>query len=187
MRERELKEWLSQPRTALVQAVADGVREHVAQLRSQDVDFYGYALAPGEPPDVRSIVVVTNTEADIKLPRSDDMYRYYRYSVDEWANWEHGGFAAANALLAESNRQFASLHSKPAGDCMPDEFDNAYGEALLHAVLDGLEIAKSGNAFGDKMPFLAIWISDSDHKIIFESVRRLNPTTVANEFLREFG
>jgi Domain of unknown function (DUF4303) len=182
-----LRKWLAEPRPALVAAVVDGVRAHVATLRSRAINFYGYALLPGEPYDIHSLVAVTNTEADIKVPRVDERHRYYRYSVDEWAHWDHDGFAAANALLVEANKRFKSMHSKDAGEYMMDEFEVAHANTLLEVVVRGLEAAKASRAFGGVEPFIVVWISDSGHKIIAESVRRLNSETVAKEFMHEFG
>lgn len=42
--------------------------------------------------------------------------------------------------------------------------------------------AKANGAFGNKEPFLAIWISDSEDDIIFESVKQLNSESVSSEF-----
>ena len=72
-----LRQWLAEPRSALIAAVAEGVRAHVVTLRSRGIEFYGYALLPGEPYDVHRLVAVTNTEADmVSLPpaivRSDN-------------------------------------------------------------------------------------------------------------------
>ena len=182
-----LRTWLAEPRPDLIAAVAEGVREHVARLRSRGIEFYGYALLPGEPYDIRSLVAVTNSEADIKVPPPDNQYRYYHYSVDEWAHWDHEGFSAANSLLAQENERFKSVHSKAEGDCMMDEFEVAHANVLLDSVVQGLQTAKDGGAFGDTVPFLVVWISDSGHEIMVESVRRLNSATVAKEFMSEFG
>src|SRR5262245_22661667 len=108
MNEGELRRWLSEPRNALAHAVARCVRDHVNSLRSQGVMFYGYALLPGEPYDISNIVAAYNCEADIKVPRDHEQYRYYRYSVDEWAHWDHQRFETANRLLVEANHRFAS-------------------------------------------------------------------------------
>ena len=182
-----LRAWLSEPRTELAEAVARCVREHVAALRSRGVDFYGYALLPGEPYDIRSLVAVANTEADIKVTPADKQYGYYRYSVDEWAHWDHNAFVPANEALAEANEQFAALHAKGGGYKM-DEFEVAHSRSLLDAVLRGLESAKAAGAFGGGAdPFLVVWVSDSDHPIMADSVRRLNPEAASREFLDEFG
>lgn len=182
-----LQEWLATPRPALVQAVADGLRAHVAALRSRGIEFYGYALLPGETYDIRSLVAATNTTSAIKVAPDHPHYRYHRYSVDEWSHYDHDGFAAANALLVAANHQFASLHTKPAGDCMMDDYELAHSQALLDAILQGMVAAKAAGAFGRSEPFLVIWISGSSEPITAESVRRLNPPAVAEEFVREFG
>jgi hypothetical protein len=182
-----LREWLDEPSPALIEAVAEGVAAQVDTLRSRGIEFYGYALLSGEPYDIHTLTAVANTEADIKVPRTDERYRYYRYSVDEWAHWDHNGFEVANALLAEANARFRSLHTKAAGDYSLDEFEVAHGNALLDAVVDGLQSAKAGGVFGAADPFLVIWISDSGHEIMTESAQRLNSAAVAKEFMREFG
>jgi hypothetical protein len=182
-----LQKWLAEPRTALITAVADGVRSHVGTLRSRGIEFYGYALLPGEPYDIQSLVAVTNAEADIKVPPSDSQYNYYRYCVEEWVRWEYEGFAAANALLVEADEVFRSMHSKPDGDFRLDEFEIAHVNILLDSIVQGLQAAKASGVFGGSKPFLVVWISDSNHKIMTESVRRLNPTEVATDFAREFG
>jgi hypothetical protein len=182
-----LREWLNEPSPALVEAVAEGVAAHVDTLRARGIKFSGYALLPGEPYDIHRLTAVTNTEADIKVPPTDKHSRYYRYSVDEWAHWDHDGFEAANALLVEANARFRSLHTKADSGYMLDEFEIAHGNALLDAVVDGLQNARAGGVFGAIKPFLVVWISDSGHEIMAESAQRLNSAAVAKEFMREFG
>lgn len=185
---RALRSWLAEPRHDLIAAIAEGVRKHVAALRSGGIDFYGYALLPGEPYDIHSIVAATNSEADIKVPRNDEIYRYYRYAVDEWARWDrHDGFTIANSLLGQANARFAAMHSNSNDDCYMDDFQIAHADALLEAIVSGLEAAKSQKVFGDVEPFLAVWFSDSGHPIIPESVQRLNSADIASEFMAEFG
>jgi len=182
-----LQEWLVEPRTALITAVANGVRAHVDTLRSRGIEFYGYALLPGEPYDIHSLVAVTNAAEDIKVPPTDGQYCYYRYCVEEWAHWDHDGFAAANALLVEANEAFRSMHSRANNDGMMDEFEVAHANALLDSLVQGLEAAKADGVFGGSDPFLVVWISDSNHEIMVESARRLNSREMATEFVREFG
>jgi hypothetical protein len=120
-----LRKWLAQPRAALTAAVAQGVRDHLESLKLCGIEFYGYALLPGDPHDIRSLVAVTNSDADIKVPPEDEQYRYFRFCVDEWAHWKRDRFAAAEALLEEANRQFASMHTKSSVDFSMDEFEIA--------------------------------------------------------------
>jgi len=182
-----LSRWLAEPRTELTNAVSRCVCDHVAALKHCGISFYGFALLPGEPYDISSLVAVHNCESDIKAPNNDDQYRYYKYSVDEWIHWEYQGFELVNKALVEANTQFASMHSKLEGDCSMDEFEIAHSKSLLEAILQGLEDAKASGVFGISDVFLAMWISDSGHGIIAESVRRLNSPAVAQEFMAEFG
>jgi hypothetical protein len=182
-----LQNWLAEPRPTLIKAVADGIRTHVDTLRAHGIEFYGYALLPGEPYDIHSLVAVTNTEMDIKAPRTERQYNYYRYSVDEWTHWEHDGFVAANALLVEANERFESMHSKADDDYTMDEFEVAHANVLLESIVRGLETAKAEGVFGKSEPFLVVWISDSGHQILVESARRHNSASVAAEFIKEFA
>lgn len=110
---------LAEIRPPLILAVSEGVRKHVARLQSQGIEFYGYALVPVEPYGIHSLVAVTNGEGDIKVPPNDGQYSYYRFSVDEWAHWDHDEFCAANALLADANnpRQSTSARSLVLPQC----------------------------------------------------------------------
>jgi hypothetical protein len=179
--------FLAEIQPALIAAVTDGVRAHVAKLQPQEMKFYGYALLPGEPYDISSLVVATNSEGDIKVPPTDDQYRYYRFSVDEWMHWDHNEFVAAKALLTDANKRFASMHTPTLGNYEMDEFEIAYSNGLLKALVSGLNIAKAAGVFGGKAPFLVVWISDSDETIMTESVKHLNAPAIANEFMAEFG
>jgi hypothetical protein len=181
-----LQKWLGEPRPELVKAVATGIRNQVETLRARGLEFYGYALVLGEPGDISSIVAVSNAETDIKVPRTDDQYNYYRYAVEEWEHWDHDGFTEANALLVEANAQFASMHSK-TDDFELDEFEVAHANVLLDSIAQGLEAAKADGVFAPGEPFLVVWISDFDHRIMVEAARRLNSAAVTAEFTQEFG
>jgi hypothetical protein len=180
-----LQHWLKQSRTELVAKIALGVRKHVASLRSRRIDFYGYALHPGESYDIGNIVGITNREADIPVSSTDERYQYYRLCVDEWQIWDHDQFGAANKLLVKLNKQFATMHSKNPSDYMMDRWELAHSRALLNALLQGLLTAKREGVFGDRKPFLAVWIQDPGDTM-FKSVRILNSKTVYQEFKKEF-
>ncbi len=182
-----LKKWAAESRLTLATAVAEGIRIHVDRLHSLGIDFYGYAIDPGEPYDIRRLVAVTNREADIKVPVHHPQHAYYRYCVDEWANWEHGEFQEANAMLGRLNEQLATRLANIEQGSGTDRLKAAYAAGLLDAVLGGFRTAVANYAFGDADPFLAIWISDSDHPIMAESVGWLNSEDVAEEFMAEFG
>ncbi len=181
-----LSKWLSQERTELILAIAQSISNHVSLLNSQGIDFYGYALLPGEPYDINSIVVAFNRESDIQVSSEHEEYRYYKYSVDEWSHWVYDGFDTVNKLLEEANAEFSSMHTKDENNYLMDEYEILHSDVLLEAVVRGLEIASHNGAFGTKNPFLVVWISDSDHKIINESVHRLNSQAVTRDFMAEF-
>jgi hypothetical protein len=79
------------------------------------------------------------------------------------------------------------MHHKAEDDCVMDEYEVAHTDALLDAIVQGLESAKADGVFGVSEPFLVVWISDSGHGIMVESAQRLNSAAVAEEFLKEFG
>jgi hypothetical protein len=180
-----LTKWLAEPRTALTQAVTECVRNHVAGLHNQGIKPYGYSLLPGEPYDLHSVVAAYSCESEIKVPVGDKMYRYYRYSVDEWLHYIHDGFDRANQCMVDANAEFAAMHEGD-GDGVMDDFEIAHSRALLEAILKGLEAAKNAGYFGPEI-YLAMWISDSGHEIMAQSVRRLNTPAVIKEYTAEFG
>lgn len=182
-----LSKWLSQERTELILAIAQSISNHVSLLNSQGIDFYGYALLPGEPYDINSIVVAFNRESDIEVSSEHEAYRYYKYGVDEWSHWVYDGFDIVNKLLEKANAEFSSMHTSDEDNYIMDEYEILHSDALLEAIVRGLETASHNGVFGTKNPFLVVLISDSDHKITNESVLRLNSEIVIRDFIVEFG
>jgi hypothetical protein len=183
----EVNSLLKEIQSTLVAAVAHDVTNHVARLNAAQREFYGYAILPGDFYDIHTVVAVTNSESDIKVPISDDLYRYYRFAVDEWTNWEHNEFANVNSLLAEANKRFQLQHSRKQGSYEMDESEVAFANGMLEALTNGLDAARISGSFGDTEKFLVVWISDSAVSIASQSARRLNSGTLAAEFAAEFG
>lgn len=183
----EVSSFLEQIQPALVAAVTHDIEKHVARLVETGREFYGYALLPGEFYDMHSVIVATNGETDIKVSIPDNLYRYYRFSVDEWTSWEHDEFGSTNSVLVEANKRFQSQHSREHDHFQMDECEVAFASGLLESLVNGLDAAKKAGAFGDTEKFLVVWISDSDVPIMLESAKRLNSATVATEFAVEFG
>ncbi|GJJ00095.1 hypothetical protein RugamoR64_06330 [Duganella rhizosphaerae] len=183
----EVNSLLEEIQPALVAAVTHDIEKHVARLAAIGREFYGYALLLGESHDMRGVVVVTNSESDIKVPVSDNLYRYHRFSVDEWTSWERDEFGNTNSVLVEANKLFQSQHSREHDSFLMDECEVAFVGGLLESLVNGLEAAKKAGAFGDTEKFLVVWISDSNVPIMSESAKRLNSATVAAEFTEEFG
>jgi hypothetical protein len=181
----ELVKFLNEIRPALIEAISAGVQEHVASLRARGIDFDGYALLPGEFYKLHDIVAVSSSLSDVPVPPEDSQYNYYRFSVDEWKNWDSEWFSAANHVLLEANRRFATAHV--GASFVMDEVQVALANGLLDSVLCGLEQAKQLGTFGGTAPFLVIWITDSSCEIIYESAQRLNRPDVVADFMTEFG
>lgn len=177
-----LKAWLKNERTDLKEAVKEAVRLHVKKLRSQHTDLYGYAILPGEPYEVNSLVAVSNKKSDIK-----ENSPYYRYSVDEWEDWDHEALASVTPLIGKINEKFQSLHTDDPVSFEMDEYEIAHISNFHNAFLSALQELIDENVFDIADRFIAIWISDSDHDIIYKSVRELNSDSVAGEFMEEFG
>lgn len=178
---------LNEIQPALVAAVAADVKNHVARLDAAQREFYGYALLPGDFYDIHRVVVVTNSESEIKVPISDDLYLYYRFAVDEWTNWEHNEVTNVSSILAEANKRFQMQHSRKQGSYEMDESEVAFSDGMLEALTSDLDAARIYGSFGDTEKFLVVWISDSAVPIASQSARRLNSATVAAEFAAEFG
>ena len=79
------------------------------------------------------------------------------------------------------------MHVREGDNCQMDDCEVAYARGLLEALVGGLDAAKTAGSFGETEKFLAVWISDSDDPITFQSVLRLNSPKVAAEFAAEFG
>jgi hypothetical protein len=68
-----------------------------------------------------------------------------------------------------------------------DAVEIEYSNILLNSLLEGLKASRKLNVFGPNVdPFLVIWISDSKHKIMKESVSQLNSSHVSNEVKAAF-
>jgi hypothetical protein len=183
----EVNSLLAELQPALVGTVASDIEKHVARLVATGREFYGYALLPGDLYEIHSVVVVTNSESDIKVPIADDLYRYYRFSVDEWTSWEHNEFVDTNSVLKEGNKRFESQHAREHDGFHMDDCQVAFAGGLLESLVNGLSTAKKAGVFGDIEKFLVVWISDSDVPSMTESTTRLNSAVVAAEFAAEFG
>src|SRR5262245_28799436 len=115
MDETQLAEWASRARPELSEAVAAEIRGHLAALPSRD-DIYGYAILPGDPTTaangIGELMAAYNRGADIKVGPDESAFLYYKYSVDEWRQWDQGKFPRSDSILASLNAQFAASHQK---------------------------------------------------------------------------
>ena len=119
---------------------------------------------------------------------SSQKFRFYRYSVDEWENYEHGEFSDTNKFIQSLNSQFQQLHFKEdPNNFVMDEFEIAHIEKLHNAILRALIDLRDDGIFGSNNNFVIIWISDSDEEIIYQSAKALNSASVYETFMSEFG
>lgn len=137
-------------------------------------DFYGYALYTSD--DVSSIGAVANTRDSIPVDASDEMYIYYRYSPDEWSQWDDFEiFDTVNKIIKESY-------------CLPNvEFSRVKSKILSISLETMMELQREG-LFGVKSneKYLIIWVSDSDHSIMEISAKELNTSKVYEDYAEEF-
>lgn len=164
--------------TQLRSSIAADIKQHVNALNESGVEFYGYALLP---PDYYTayepvtIAVAYNREADIEVENRDDIY--FRYSVNEWQNYVHDGFDSTNAVLR-------TLLSRVRDE--DDNIDDSLVESVYGAMLDGLASLREDGVFS-QLPYVVIWLSDSDDGIMNQSVKTLNSAEVYAEFATEFA
>ena len=138
MTDTNLQIWLNRDDTELINIVKSEAREHVAKLHASDVKFYGYAILPlsGALYSAEYLVAAFNREIDISPENVTDTY--YRYSVDEWENYEDHEFRDANKLIESLNSQFQQLHVKDESSFLMDEFEIVHVEKLHDAILNAL-------------------------------------------------
>ena len=190
MDEKQLAAWAPRARPELSEAVAADIRDHFTAIPSRG-DVYGYAILPGDPTTsthgIGPLVAAYNRTGDIGVGPDEREFAYYKYCVDEWQHRDQGRFPRSDSVLASLNARFAAAHRTDADDFEIDATETAFARSLLNAILDGVATAKAAGLFGQGLEYLAIWVSDSNHPILEESVCRLNPSAVVEEFLGEFG
>lgn len=181
-----LQEWLEYDDLELVDVIKLEIREHIEKLHDRGEQFYGYAILPGEFEAIHNLVVAFNRDSDIAPENITNSY--YRYSVDEWLNYEHDEFPKSNAIINLHNSQFQELNGNDnSNNYVMDNWEVAHAIKLLHAILKAMtELRHEGLIGGDKS-FAVIWIADSDNSIILQSAKALNTETVYKVFVEEFG
>lgn len=85
-------------KTSLIETIKFEVKDNIEKIRSTNEGLYGYAILPGDWYEVGSLAAAYNTESDIKHEELEEPI-YYRYSVDEWENYDHDMFPKSNSML----------------------------------------------------------------------------------------
>lgn len=186
MNKRDLEAWLDRDDRELSDSIASEIRKHVTGIEARGEDFYGYAILPGDYYDINNLVGAFNREDDIAKENIDD--NYYRYSVDEWSHYELDEFPISNAFIDHRNSCFHEQHVKddPENFRM-DQFEIAHADKLLDTILNAMITLRHEGVIGGDRSFAVIWIPDSDHDIIYKSVKELNSDTVIEAFMKMAG
>jgi len=183
----QFRAWLASIDEQLVEAVVADVASHVSGLDDIHRAFYGYAVLPSDdataagPPNIS---VAYNLESDIdpKNKRSN----YYRFSVDEWVNYERNGFDQTNMRLNQLAEQFEELRRTFFDTKRLQPEDSAYIAKRHQSILRALRLLQEKKVIRDGT-FLVIWLSDSDDNIMLNSAKLLNPPKVYKAFASEFS
>jgi hypothetical protein len=183
----QFRTWLASIDEQLVEAVVADVAAHVAGLDDAHRAFYGYAVLPSDdltaagPPNIS---VAYNLESDID-PKNKKS-NYYRFSVDEWANYGHDGFDRTNVRLNQLAEQFEELRGTFFTSPRLQPEDSAYIAKRHQSIVRALQVLKERRVFRDET-FLVIWLSDSDDNIMLNSAKVLNPQKVYKAFASAFS
>jgi hypothetical protein len=183
----EISTYIDMDYSPLVTSVYSDVRDHVLKLHESGIEFYGYSVLPGDPltqPDPASIGVAYNRESDVDDEHKNDTY--YRYSVDEWQNYELEGFSKANEILRKYIGEFNDFCEKYGDDVDDFDYDSEFYDRINHAILEALVRLKEDGVLKESA-YLVIWFSDSNNSIIEKSVEILNTKEIYKEFLKVFS
>ncbi|MEP0917913.1 DUF4303 domain-containing protein [Leptolyngbya sp. DQ-M1] len=181
----ELQTWLDRDDFELLDAIKSEIRTHIAKLHAHSTQFYGYALLPGELEAICDLVAAFNCESDIAPEHIASSY--YRYSVDEWANYAHSEFPRSSAIIDSRNAQFKKLHRKDnSNEYLLDDWEVAHANKLLTTILTAMIELRHDGLLGGEKSFAIIWISDSDHSIMSQSAKAPNSDAIYKTYIQEF-
>lgn len=162
--------------TELKNELKEAVSRHYKLLAEKfpEEDFYGYSLYTDG--DVSSIGPVANRTSALTVEKTDPTYIYYRYSPDEWSNWDDFGlFEQVNKIIRQYYEEMKNKFVKYKKDILGQAL-----QALLELEAEGLFGSKNDNRF------IVIWLSDDHNEIINTSAKKLNTRKVYEEYASEF-
>lgn len=152
------------------------VSQHFKALNEKfpEEKLYGYSLYTSD--DISSIGPVANKVSDLTKDKDDTEYNYYRYSPDEWSEWDDFG------MFEQVNEIISKLYEE-----MNNNFAN-YKKSVLRKAIDVLYELELEGVFGPKNDerFLIVWVTDSSDESIHTSAKKLNTQKVYKEFASEF-
>ncbi|WP_445362222.1 DUF4303 domain-containing protein [Microbulbifer sp. ANSA003] len=160
----------------LLQGLLDLLEESiVTSMESivKDKNPYGYALLIGEDLDCANVVVVTNSEENLKKYSAEEDVDDYRYIPDEWDDWHYEDFKDFNEKLDEVYSRFAETHIVTDDECLYTEDALDYMNALYSLYIQAMANVREKNIF-PSIWYRLVWISDSDRNVIANSFYELN-------------
>ena len=168
--------------------LSDAITKHYTKVNSELDNLYGYCLYTEDT--LSNIVCAYNTETDISVSTSDDMYDYYRYGAPEWQHFEdYGMFDEVNRLLAK----IMDCYDDIEGDQNESWIDQndiwvEQRQKVLDACLEELVSLDSSGLFGsqDSGRFVVICLSDSGNPIMDRSAKELNNQEVYKAYSEKF-
>lgn len=182
----DLLKQLSEDDALLVELIKSDLKSSIDKIRSSVVDLYGYAILPGDYFEVGSLVAAFNKESDIK-PAELASTIYYKYSVDEWMNYDRDVFQKSNTILEKRNvilQEFCDRH-EDQHEVEIEDLKIRFADSIYELILDALN--KFRKEFcQDSDLFLVIWVADSGNSIVNRSAAELNSASVSELFFTEF-
>lgn len=172
----------------LVQTIKFEVKNSIDKIKSINDDLYGFAILPGDCCEVGTLAAAYNLEFDIKNKYMEDPI-CYRYSVDEWENYDHSIFARSNAILEPCSEELQKILN-----IYRDDYDEEtaglqgdFSDFIYSAVLSALVEYRNDPNVQSGNIFFAIWIADSSNEIVDQSIIELNPESVSKIFFSHFS
>lgn len=166
------------------------IKNNVESIKSKHSDFYGYSILLGEPYNNgkgtvidMDLVVAYNNTSDIK---EDGIY--YKYSVDEWEHYDDLTLKLVTPVIENIYSDFITIYRENPNRLSTPKAETKLINKFHGTILSALKELKNEGLFNleKNNPFLVIWISDSESKIIYESVKELNSQKTIKEFESEF-
>ena len=177
--------WNSEKWEKLKANIKIAIKKNINEIQSKNSDLYAYAILPGAEYEVNSLVSAYNNLSDLENDET-----YYKYSVDEWKNYDTEALQSITPLIAEINKEFISIYHEKREDFYLTENEIKLIEKFHTTILSALkELKRESNLFNfnSNEGFVVIWIADSDSAITWNSVKELNSKGTIEEFHNEFN
>jgi Domain of unknown function (DUF4303) len=173
---------------SLIETIKLEVKDSIDKIISTNEDLYGYAILPGDWYEVGTLAAAYNIESDIKTEELEDPI-YYRYSVDEWENYDHSIFQKSNAILKPYQEELQKILNiyEDNYDEETTDLKSSFADFIYASTLTALfEYRKEPANYSENI-FLAIWVADSSNEIVDQSIMELNPESVSKLFFSYFS